>query len=117
MEVGLGATLKLFPSYLEDGSAPSLELLCMRISPWFQFSLAAAPCFCTVLLRFPCFENAYELAIAISGFQVPPVCLVLIQHLSSLQLASACRTDRLCCMNIGSTWNAPTPFESSYATR
>ena len=38
MEIGLGATVKLFRLYLEDGLAPSLDLLHMRISPWYQFS-------------------------------------------------------------------------------
>ena len=34
METGLGTTVKLFRLYLEDGLAPSLDLLHIRISPW-----------------------------------------------------------------------------------
>ena len=43
MEIGLGATVKLFHLYLEDGLAPSLDLLHMRISPWYQFSRPFRP--------------------------------------------------------------------------
>ena len=44
MEIGLGATVKLFHLYLEDGLAPSLDLLHMRISPWYQFRRAGIIC-------------------------------------------------------------------------
>jgi hypothetical protein len=37
----LGATVKLFHLYLEDGPAPSLDLLDMCISPWYQFRIKA----------------------------------------------------------------------------
>ena len=37
MEIGLGATVKLFRLYLEDGLAPSLDLLHMHIPPRYQF--------------------------------------------------------------------------------
>ena len=37
MEIGLGATVKLFRLYLEDGLAPSLDLLHTHIPPWYQF--------------------------------------------------------------------------------
>ena len=30
--------MKFFRLYLEDGPAPLLDLIHMRISPWYQFS-------------------------------------------------------------------------------
>ena len=44
MEIGLGTTVKLFRLYLEDGLAPSLDLLHIRISPWYQFSVLYLKC-------------------------------------------------------------------------
>ena len=44
MEIGLGATVKLFRLYLEDGLAPSLDLLHMHIPPWYQFSITTTVC-------------------------------------------------------------------------
>ena len=35
MKMGLGDTVKLFHLYLEGGSAPPIDFLHMRISPWY----------------------------------------------------------------------------------
>ena len=34
MKIGLGATVKLFHLYLEDGPAPPIDFLHMWVSPW-----------------------------------------------------------------------------------